>query len=50
VEKLDALLSRRVDAAALGRRARAFVVARRQWRHMASRYLDAYRAAGVRGA
>jgi PEP-CTERM/exosortase A-associated glycosyltransferase len=49
-EKLALLLSRRVDAAALGRRARAFVVQRRQWRHMAARYQDAYRAAGVCGA
>ena len=50
VEKLALLLSRRVDAAALGRRAREFVIQRRQWRHMADRYQDAYRAAGVRGA
>ncbi len=50
MEKLDLLLSRRVDAAAMGRRAREFVVNNRQWKQMSSCYLDAYRAAGVRGA
>lgn len=49
MEKLDMLLSRRMDAAAMGARAREFVIRHRQWRHMAARYLDAYRAAGVPG-
>jgi glycosyltransferase involved in cell wall biosynthesis len=50
MEKLDLLLSRRVDATAMGRRAREFVIEHRQWKHMAARYQDAYRAAGVKGA
>jgi PEP-CTERM/exosortase A-associated glycosyltransferase len=41
-EKLELLLSRRVDAAALGARAREHVVANRQWRHMARAYESAY--------
>ena len=50
MQKLETLLSRQVDVATLGRRARQFVIEKRQWRHMAARYLDAYRAAGVHGA
>ena len=50
MEKLDLVLSRRVDVAAMGRRARQFVIERRQWHHQAARYDDAYRAAGVRGS
>lgn len=50
MEKLDLLLSCRVDAMAMGRRAREFVVQNRQWHQMSLRYMDAYRAAGVKGA
>src|SRR4029078_11075028 len=50
MQKLETLLSRQVDVATMGRRARQFVIEKRQWRHMAARYLDAYRAAGVHGA
>ncbi len=41
-EKLELLLSGRLDAAALGARAREHVVENRQWRHMARAYEDAY--------
>jgi len=46
--RLELLLSRRVDAAALGERARQHVVAHRQWRHMAQSYEAAYRHASAR--
>ncbi len=41
-DRLDRLLSKQVDAAALGRNAREHVIAHRQWQHMARHYEDAY--------
>ncbi len=48
VEQLRGLLSRRIDAASLGRRARERMVAVRQWKHMASVYDMAYEYAARR--
>lgn len=41
-DRLEQLLSGRIDATALGNRAREHVIANRQWQHMARRYDDAY--------
>lgn len=45
VETLGRILGGGVDTAALGRSARDFVIARRQWRHMAAVYDCAYKRA-----
>lgn len=45
IEALDGLVSGRQDAHSLGSRARAYVVACRQWRHMAESYEIAYQHA-----
>jgi len=44
-QQLRSLVSRNIDAAALGRRAREGMIDSRQWRHMASVYDTAYRFA-----
>jgi len=47
-DRFEQLLSGRVEAATIGVNAREHVIARRQWRHMAQRYDDAYRHAHAR--
>ena len=48
--RLQQLISGQVNAAELGRRAREFVIATRQWRHMADAYEAAYDCARARRA
>jgi PEP-CTERM/exosortase A-associated glycosyltransferase len=47
-EKLELLLSGRLNATAIGARARDYVIAHRQWRHMAEVYETAYARAQAR--
>jgi glycogen synthase len=47
VKALESLLTGSANATALGANARAFVLANRQWRHMASAYNAAYTRAGA---
>jgi glycogen(starch) synthase len=47
-QALERLISRSVSADDLGRRSREFVIAHRQWRHMAEAYDTAYACAGAR--
>ena len=48
--QLEQLLSRTVDAAALGAKAREHVIANRQWQHMARHYEGAYQRAQRKAA
>jgi glycogen synthase len=50
VEKLELLMNGTIDAARLGENARKFVVAKRQWQHMAKAYEHAYERASSQRA